>query len=238
MIPQSVMMFAAGLGTRMRPLTYTCPKPLIAISGRALIDYSLDHFAAAGITTAVVNVHHLADRLEQHLQARQQPRIVISDERKQLRDQGGGIKHALPQLGEGPFFVCNTDSFWIEGPSASLKRLAAAFDPERMDMLLLVAATADSVGFDGKGDFDMDAQGRLSRPAPQRIAPFAYTGVGILRPEPFQAATEEVFPLAPFFWQAAQRGRLFGIRLDGLWLNVERPETIAKVERALALSQS
>jgi MurNAc alpha-1-phosphate uridylyltransferase len=236
MRPTTAMVFAAGLGTRMRPLTLTKPKPLIEVAGRTLIDHCLDRFAENGVETAVVNVHYLPDQIEAHLASRTTPRIVISDERALLLDQGGGIARARASLGEAPFYVCNTDAFWVEGPRSNLARRADAFDPERMDALLLVAAGAGAVGVDWPGDFEMDAHGRLSQRRAQRVAPFVYTGVGILKPQLFDGVSEEVFRLAPFFWKAAEAGRLFGLRLDGLWLHVGRPETIAEAEEAIARS--
>ena len=236
MKPKLVFVFAAGLGTRMRPLTEKTPKPLIEVAGKPLIDHSLDRFAEDGVETAIVNVHYLADSIEAHLAARTRPRIVISDERARLLDQGGAIKKARALIGAAPFYVCNTDAFWIEGPCANLARLAAAFDPAAMDAMLLVASTPGAVGVDWPGDFEMDPDGRLTRREPQTVAPFVYTGVGILKPELFDGVAEDVFKLAPFFWRAAEAGRLFGLRLDGLWLHVGRPETIAEAERAIAAS--
>jgi MurNAc alpha-1-phosphate uridylyltransferase len=234
--PKLVFVFAAGLGTRMRPLTEKLPKPLIEVAGKPLIDHCLDRFADDGVETAIVNVHYLADAIEAHLKPRARPRIVISDERLQLLDQGGAIKKARAQIGEAPFYVCNTDAFWIEGPRANLDRLAAAFDRARMDAILLVASTPGAVGVDWPGDFEMDKQGRLSRRDPKTVAPFVYTGVGILKPELFDGVEADVFRLAPFFWRAAEQGRLFGVRLDGLWLHVGRPETIGEAEAALERS--
>jgi MurNAc alpha-1-phosphate uridylyltransferase len=227
------MVFAAGLGARMRPITDTLPKPLVNVAGKALIDHCLDRFAEAGLERAIVNVHWLADQIEAHLSSRREPSIVISDERAELLDQGGGIKRALPLLGAAPFFLCNTDAFWIEGASSNLERLAAAFDPERMDAALLVAASAGAVGVDWPGDFTLDAEGRLAAREARRVAPFVYTGVGIIKPELFAEQPTQVFRLAPFFFEAARNGRLFGVRLDGLWLHVGRPESIAEAERAI-----
>ena len=227
------MVFAAGLGARMRPITATMPKPLVEVAGKALIDHCLDRFAEAGVERAIVNVHWLADQIEAHLAHRAAPKIDISDERAKLLDQGGGIKKALPLLGEAPFFLCNTDAFWIEGPRSNLERLAAAFDPERMDAILLVASSARAVGVDWPGDFTLDADGRLAEREARRVAPFVYTGVGIIKPELFADEPADVFRLAPFFFEAARKGRLFGARLDGLWLHVGRPESIAEAERAI-----
>jgi MurNAc alpha-1-phosphate uridylyltransferase len=227
------MVFAAGLGTRMRPITDTLPKPLVKVAGRALIDHCLDRFAGAGVGRAIVNVHWLPGQIEAHLASRRAPRILISDERERLLDQGGGIKKALPLIGPDPFFLCNTDAFWIEGPRSNLKRLAAAFDPDIMDAILLVASGAGAVGVDWPGDFMMTREGRLEPREPRHVAPFVYTGVGIIKPELFQGVADDVFRLAPFFLRAAAEGRLFGARLDGLWLHVGRPETIAEAEAAI-----
>jgi MurNAc alpha-1-phosphate uridylyltransferase len=235
-MPKTAMVFAAGLGTRMRPITNDTPKPLVPVAGRALMDYALDAFARAGVETAIVNVHWLADQIEAHLRARPAPRIVISDERAKLLDQGGGLRKALPHLGDAPFFVCNTDAFWVEGPRSNLERMAQAWDPEIMDALLLVAPTATSVGVDWPGDFTMEPDGRLVKREERRVAPFVYSGVGILKPELIARESDEVFRLAPIFFAAAERGRLHGLRLDGMWLHVGTPEAIGEAERAIQRS--
>ncbi|HKN31055.1 MAG TPA: nucleotidyltransferase family protein [Roseiarcus sp.] len=232
-IPKTAMVFAAGLGKRMRPITDATPKPLVKVAGRALIDHCLDRLAANGVERAIVNVHWRAGQIEAHLAHRKSPRIIISDERAKLLDQGGGIKRALPAIGRDPFLLCNTDSFWIEGPRSNIARLADAFDPDVMDILLVVAASAGAVGVDWPGDFTMTREGRLAPREPPHVAPFVYTGVGIIKPQLFEDETADVFRLAPFFHAAAARGRLFGLRLDGLWLHVGRPETIAEAERAI-----
>jgi N-acetyl-alpha-D-muramate 1-phosphate uridylyltransferase len=232
-VPETAMVFAAGLGMRMRPLTDKLPKPLIKVGGRALIDHCLDRLADSGVERAIVNVHWLADQIEAHLARRRSPKILISDERSKLLDQGGGIKRALPMIGKDPFLICNTDAFWIEGPRSNLARLAAAFDPEAMDILLLVAAGAGAVGVDWPGDFTMSREGALTPREPRHVAPFVYTGVGIVKPELFASEPAEVFRLAPYFHAAAAKGRLYGVRLDGLWVHVGRPETIAEAERAI-----
>ena len=233
---RNAMVFAAGLGTRMRPLTNTRPKPLVDVAGRALIDHVLDRLALDEIETAIVNVHYLADQIEAHLRARISPRIVISDERDKLLDQGGGIKKVLPLLGKEPFLMCNTDAFWVEGPSSNIRRLAQAWDPARMDALLLVAASATSVGVDWPGDFTMNAEGQLQKREERDVAPFVYTGVGIIKPELFADETRDVFRLAPFFFNAAAQGRLYGQRLEGLWLHVGTPDAVGEAERAIARS--
>jgi MurNAc alpha-1-phosphate uridylyltransferase len=236
-MPEAAMVFAAGLGARMRPITHTCPKPLVRVGDRVLMDYTLDALAHAGVARAIVNVHWLADQIETHLAARTQPRILISDERAKLLDQGGGIVKALGALGPDPFFICNTDAFWIEGPRSNLQAMADAWDPDKMDVLLLAAATANSVGVDWPGDFTMEADGALVQRKEGQVAPFIYSGFGIVKPELFAGETRDAFRLAPTFFDAAARGRLYGVRLDGLWLHVGTPEAIAEAEAAIARSK-
>ena len=227
------MVFAAGLGIRMRPITDSLPKPLVKVGGRTLIDHCLDRLAENGVERAIVNVHWLADQIEAHLAKRNSPTILISDERSRLLDQGGGIKRALPLIGGDPFLLCNTDAFWIEGPRSNIRRLAEAYDPAAMDILLLVAATAGAVGVDWPGDFAMSRRGLLKPREPRQVTPFVYTGVGIVKPQLFGGQTADVFRLAPFFHAAADKGRLYGVRLDGLWVHVGRPAAIAEAESAI-----
>jgi MurNAc alpha-1-phosphate uridylyltransferase len=234
--PDIAMVFAAGLGTRMRPLTEVTPKPMIPIGGRPMLDHLLDRLAQAGVGTAIVNVHHLPEQIERHVAARTKPRIVISDERARLLDQGGGIAKVLPLIGDKPFLIANTDALWIEGPASNLARLAQAWDADRMDALLLIAASATSIGVDWSGDFLMDAEGRLTKRPEREVAPFVYTGVGIIKPHLFAQETREVFRLAPILFEAAEKGRLFGVRLEGQWLHVGTPEAIGEAELALARS--
>jgi MurNAc alpha-1-phosphate uridylyltransferase len=231
-IPRTAMVFAAGLGTRMRPLTLQTPKPLVRVAGRSLIDYALDDCAAAGVETAIVNVHYLADQIEAHLVGRSSPKIVISDERERLLDQGGGIRKVLPLIGDAPFYVWNTDAFWFDAPRANLLTLAQAWDPDKMDAALLLAPTQGSIGVDWDGDFDVTPEGRIVRPAGPR--PYVYAGVGLLKPQLFAQETQEVFRLAPFFFAAAEQGRLFGVVSEGLWLHVGAVDAIGAAERAIA----
>jgi MurNAc alpha-1-phosphate uridylyltransferase len=230
------MVLAAGLGQRMRPITRTLPKPLVRISGKTLIDYTLDRLAEAGIETAVVNVHHLADLVEGHLRGRTRPRIVISDERDVLLETGGGLKRALPLLGDEPFLTLNSDSLWIEGPTPNLTRLIEAWDPQRMDILMLLALGATSVGYDGRGDFTMDSQGRLQRRKEREIAPFVYAGVAIVKPDLLRDTPDGPFSANLLYDRAIADGRLYGLRLDGQWLHVGDPPSIAAAEHSLAAS--
>jgi len=226
------MVFAAGLGTRMRPITDRTPKPLVSVAGRTLIDRALDEFEEAGVETAIVNVHHLADQIESHLASRARPRIVISNERDLLLDQGGGIKKALPLIGDAPFFICNTDAFWIDAARSNILALAEAFDADRMDAALLLAPTQESVGIDWGGDFELDAQGRIIRREGPK--PYVYAGVGLMMPQVFAGVADDVFKLAPFFFEAARKGRLYGVVSSGLWLHVGTVAAIEEAERAIA----
>jgi N-acetyl-alpha-D-muramate 1-phosphate uridylyltransferase len=235
-MPRTAMVLAAGEGRRMRPLSENVPKPLVQVGGRALIDYCLDGLAAAGVEKAVVNVHHLADKIETHLKGRSAPKIVISDERDARLETGGGVKRALPLLGNAPFLLRNSDSFWIEGVRSNLSWLAGAWDDARMDAILLLASTVHAVGYSGRGDFALDKDGRLSRRAERSVASFVYAGAAILSPRLFEGAPEGAFSLNVLFDKAIEIGRLFGTRLDGLWINVETPAAIAPAEAAIAAS--
>jgi N-acetyl-alpha-D-muramate 1-phosphate uridylyltransferase len=232
-LPKTAMVLAAGLGTRMRNLTQTQPKPLVKVLNKALIDHVLDRLSAAGVRTALVNVHHFADAIEAHLKARQHPRIVISDERAGLLGTGGGIARALPQIGDEPFFIVNSDSIWLEGVVPNLIRLAHAYDEARMNALLLVAATATSLGYDGRGDFNLDSEGRLEPRAEQETAPFVYIGAAVLSPRLFADAPAGAFPLTHLFHAAQQAGRLHGLRLEGTFLHVGTPEAVVVAEQAI-----
>jgi MurNAc alpha-1-phosphate uridylyltransferase len=228
------MVLAAGLGRRMGALAADRPKPMVEVAGRPLIDHVLDRLVAAGADPVVVNVHHHADRLEAHLRRRTRPAIVISDERDGLLETGGGIRRALPLLGAAPFFVMNGDTIWIEDGVANLARLAAAFDPGRMDALLLLAGRDRSIGYEGRGDFLRAADGRLARRPAEGGAPFVYAGAAILDPALFGDTPEGPFSLNLVFDRAIAAGRVFGIALDGLWMHVGTPEAVAEADRRYA----
>ena len=230
------MVLAAGLGTRMRPLTERRPKPLLEVGGKALIDHVLDRLADAGVERAVVNVHHFAEQIERHLAARTKPHIVISDERGLLLGTGGGVAKALPALGEAPFFHINSDTIWIDGVKPNLTRLAEAFDPTAMDALLLLAPTIGSIGYAGRGDFVMAPDGRLRRRGEREVAPFVYAGAAILTPALFAGAPAGEFPLTDLFERAAHAGRLHGLRLEGLWMHVGSPDAVVSAEAAIRAS--
>jgi len=234
--PRRAMVLAAGVGVRMRPLTDHMPKPLVSVGGRALIDHVLDRLAEAGVERAIVNVHHFADQIERHLAGRQRPQMVISDERERLLDTGGGIVKSMAALGEAPFYLVNADTIWIEGVRPNLDRLAVAFDLAAMDGLLLLAPTATSIGYEGRGDFALAADGRLRRRAERELVPFVYAGAAILSPALFAAAPAGAFSLTRLFDRAEAQGRLHGLRLEGLWMHVGTPTAIAEAEAAIVAS--
>jgi len=220
----------------MLPITATMPKPLVKVGGRSLIDFALDRLLEAGIETVVVNVHHFADMLEAHLRTRKMPHIVVSDERAEVLETGGGVKKALPLLGQGPFITFNSDSIWIEGQKPNLKRLVEAWDPDSMDILMLVAPLSTSVGYEGRGDFSMDPSGRLRRRTGDETVPFVYAGVAIVKPELVAGTPDGPFSANLFYDRAIAKDRLYGLQLDGQWLHVGEPQAIAEAEERLAAS--
>jgi MurNAc alpha-1-phosphate uridylyltransferase len=234
--PRHAMVLAGGLGTRMRPFNGHIPKPLVKVGGKALIDYGLDRLADAGVERAVVNVHHLADQIEAHLKSRQRPHIVISDERNELLGTAGGVIKALPQLGGGPFFHINSDTVWIDGVTPNLLRLAGGFDPASMDALLLLAPTTSSIGYTGRGDFAMAADGTLARRGERDVVPFVYAGAAILTPAFFAGVDAGPSSMSPLFDRAIEAQRLYGFRLEGLWMHVGTPEAVAAAEAAILAS--
>jgi MurNAc alpha-1-phosphate uridylyltransferase len=229
------MVLAAGLGTRMRAFNGQVPKPLVPVGGKALIDYVLDRLAEAGVERAIVNVHHLADQIERHLATRRQPAIEFSDERGELLGTGGGVVKALPRLGDA-FFHVNSDTIWIDGVKPNLSRLAEAFNPERMDALLLLAPTASSIGYSGRGDFTMAPDGHLTRRGERDVVPFVYAGAAVLTPAFFAGVAPGPSEMSPLFDRAIEAGRLYGLRLEGQWMHVGTPEAVKAAEAAILAS--
>jgi N-acetyl-alpha-D-muramate 1-phosphate uridylyltransferase len=226
------MVLAAGEGRRMRPLTEETPKPLLRLDGRTLLDHALDRVAAAGIGEAVVNAHWLAEQVAGTIARRERPRCALSAE-PTLLETGGGVKLALPRLGRGPFLVCNGDAFWLDGPASTIGRLAAAFDAERMDALLLLVRTAQIHADVGRGDFLLDPLGAARRPREREIAPYLFGGVQILSPAVFAAAPEGPFSLNLLYDRAIEAGRLHGLVHDGAWFHLSTPRDLADAEAAL-----
>ncbi|MGB8816445.1 MAG: nucleotidyltransferase family protein [Rhizobiaceae bacterium] len=228
------MVLAAGLGKRMRPITDTIPKPLVPVAGIPLMDWGLDHLVDAGVRTAVVNVHYLADQVEAHLGSRADIAIRISDEREALLESGGGIIKALPLLGSDPFFLINSDTFWLDADEPNLIRLATAFDPATMDILLMLADHDHATGHGDKSDFTLGHDCRLARFAEGGGKGYIYAGVAILHPRIFADANTDSHSLNQEFNAAISSGRLFGLPMTGHWITVGTPDAIEPAERVVA----
>jgi N-acetyl-alpha-D-muramate 1-phosphate uridylyltransferase len=235
----AAMVLCAGLGTRMAtPGNDTLPKPLVRLHDKALVDHALDRIAAAGIERAVVNLHHKADMIESHLRGRRSPHVEFSDEREALLDTGGGVKKALPRLGRGAFLIHNADSVWIEGVGSNLRRLAAAWDDRAMDCLLMLALASSSHGYQGRGDFALESDGRIRRRrVEQEIVPFAFTGVSLAHPRLFDDAPNVAFSLNRVWSRAIAAGRAYGMRMEGVWMHVGTPAALAEAEACLSGSR-
>jgi len=230
----TAMVLAAGLGKRMRPLTAAQPKPLVRVAGKALIDHALDRLASAGVAKAVVNVHYLADALEVHVRERAAPAVTISDERDKLLETGGGIVKALRAgLLPDPFFTVNSDNIWLEGPRDAFGDLSRAWDPDKMDALLLLVPHSSAHNYVGKGDFHMDAVGKVSRRRSGRVAPFIYSGIQLVSRRLFEDAPEGPFSTNVLWNRAIEADRLYGVRFTGEWFEVGHPGAIAPTEAAL-----
>src|SRR6202166_3576222 len=234
--PTKAMVLAAGLGVRMRPLTDRMPKPLVRVAGRALLDHALNKLGVADVGEAVVNVHYLPDQIIDHVAARTRPRVTISDERDRVLGTGGGVVKALPLLGQTPFFHVNADTLWIDGVRPNLTRLAETFDPARMDVLLLMAPTTSSIGYNGRGDYAMLPDGAPRKPREHQVVPFVYAGVAIMSPSLFADAPSGEFSLTRMFDRANEQERLFGLRLDGVWMHVGTPDAVHAGEEAFLAS--
>jgi MurNAc alpha-1-phosphate uridylyltransferase len=228
--PKKAMILAAGLGTRMAPLTASRPKPLIELKGKALIDYAIDRFVQNGVNFVVVNVHYMAEQLVAHLKKRKDVEIRICDETDAILDTGGAIARALPYFEGEAFFTHNSDSLWVEGMGSALGRMSARWNPETMDALMLVAPTVTAIGFEGRGDFEMDALGALKRRQEMSVAPFVWTGVQIVHPRLFDGAPKGRFSINPLWDRAIEKERLFGLRLDGVWIHVGSPQALEDAE--------
>jgi MurNAc alpha-1-phosphate uridylyltransferase len=226
------MVLAAGLGTRMRPLTEAVPKPLLALRGRSLLDHALDRLDEAGIGEVVVNAYHLAPQVVAACEARVRPHCTVLVE-DTLLETGGGIRNALPHLGDAPFAVVNGDAYWLDGPTPALTRLAAAFDPARMDALLLMVRAATVEGDVGLGDFLLDPVGRLRRPGEREVAPYIYAGVQIIHPRLLEGTEPGRFGLMGPWMRAIEAERLYGLVHDGAWFHLSTPPDLQRAEEVL-----
>ncbi len=236
-IPKTAMVLAAGKGKRMRPITNNLPKPMVAVAGRTLLDHALDRVEEAGIKKAVVNTHYLAERIEQHLKQRASPNIVISFE-KELLETGGGVKKALKEFGDEPFFVINSDALFLNGSLNALERLAERWNPDEMDALLMLHSTVEAYGYDGSGDFEMDPMGKIIRKPERQIAPYLFTGIQILHPRVFEDTPEGPFSLNVIYNKLIDEERLYGVDHDGEWFHVGTPEGLDQAETYMSVRYS
>jgi N-acetyl-alpha-D-muramate 1-phosphate uridylyltransferase len=233
-MPGTAMVMAAGKGTRMMPLTASKPKPLVEVAGTTLLDHVLDLLRGAGVGRIVVNVHYFADQIEQHLARHAEDfDVAISDERDLLRDTGGGLIKALPLIPDDPFFCINADNWFADTPEHALELMARAWDPARMDVLMLVVPFARAGNSQGQGDFDLDADGRLSREGPKRARPYVWTGIQLLARKVVCNPPADVFSTNVFWDRAIAAGRCHGIVHQGDWFDVGYPEAITITEVAL-----
>ena len=232
--PKSAMVMAAGMGSRMAHLTEHRPKPLVEVGGRALIDYAIERLVEAGVEKIVINVHYKAELLIDHFAGRTEAEFVISDERGELLETGGGIVKALDHFEDQPFFVHNSDSVWIETGAPNLTRMAQEWDDARMDCLMLLAPTNASLGFTGKGDFHKAPDGTLARRRSEEIAEFVWNGVQIIHPRLFANAPQGAFSTNLVWDHAIEASRLFGSRLEGTWMHIGDPQAVQAAEDFIA----
>jgi MurNAc alpha-1-phosphate uridylyltransferase len=235
MIPYKAMVLAAGLGTRLKPVTDTLPKPLVQVDNRALIDHALDRLEAVGVGEVVVNTHYLAEQLQAHLSGRKSPVLQISHE-DDLLDTGGGIAKALPLLGDDPFLAVNADAFWLNGPYDALQRMAHTWDDDTMDGLLLLHSTVEAYGYTGLGDFCAPlGDGVLTRRLEGEVSPWLFTGIQMLHPRLFKTAPDGAFSLNLLYDRAIESGRLLSVVHDGEWFHVGTPQGLEEAETYMHL---
>ncbi|TDQ83436.1 MurNAc alpha-1-phosphate uridylyltransferase [Dongia mobilis] len=232
-VPHTAMVMAAGLATRLRPITDSLPKALVPVLGVPMLDVVLNRLRDAGVKRVVINLHHLGEQIRAHLKDRADLEILYSEE-TEILETGGGIVQALPLLGDDPFFTVNAKIIWLNGKTDALHRLAAAWDDARMDALLLLQPTVTAVGYDGIGDFTLDQEGRVRRRREWQVAPFLYAGIQICHPRLFRDAPQGKFSTNLLWDRAIEQDRLYGLRHDGEWYHVSTPQHLAEVERHLS----
>ena len=232
--PKTAMVLAAGLGLRMRPITDKTPKPMVKVADRTLLDHALDRLKAVGVEKAVVNTHHLGEQISGHLKFRRDMEIVISDEAGALLETGGGVKKALPHLGSDPFYVVNADVLWLNGTTDGLARLAASWEDDKMDVLLMLHSTVEAYGYIGRGDFVIDPLGKLARRPEREVAPYVFTGIEIVHPRALAGTPDGAFSMNVVFDRLLEKERLYGIVHDGEWFDVGTPDGLSQAESYMA----
>ncbi len=231
-IPKRAMILAAGRGLRMRPITDNTPKPMVHLAGQPLLSHALQRLEAVGVTDIVINTHYLADKIERYYRKYTGAALIFSRE-KNLLETGGGVKFARSMLGEDPFFVINSDAFWLNGPNDALARLASQWSSEQMDALLMLHSTVDAYGYDGIGDFHCKSDGHLLRRSEKEVVPWLFTGIQIIEPTCLDNAPQEPFSLNWLYDRALEHKRLFGIIHDGEWFHIGTPLGLDEAERYL-----
>ena len=229
-IPKKAMVLAAGLGRRLRPITNNLPKPLVKVANRTLLDHTLDHLVAAGVECVVVNIHYLADQIKQHLTSRKDLEVIISSEETSLLETGGGVKKVIEFFDDQPFYISNADVFWLNGPTMALGRMIEQWDDSKMDVLLLLHSTVEAYGYNGNGDFELDANGKLSRRLEREVTPYLFTGVQIIHPRIFLDSPEGKFSLNIIYDKAIDSENLYGVVHDGEWFHIGTPHGLDEAE--------
>ncbi len=238
-IGKSAMVLCAGLGTRMQPLTLTMPKPLVEVAGKPLIAHSVDQLKDNGVTNIVINAHYLADQIKTWVDQQNDSTLTLSDETELLLETGGGVLKAKSMLGPAPFFVLNSDAFWVDRPGTStLKKMCRNFNREKCDFLLLLAKHEAAIGFDGKGDFFLASDGRLKRRGSEEFAPYIFAGCYLVHPRVLVNCPDGAFSMNVLWDRALASGRIWGMVHDGLWLHVGTPQAIGEAEQAIEIFQS
>jgi len=239
----------AGMGSRMAPLTDHMPKPMVSLDGRPLIDHVIERLKKVGVQKFIVNVHYLADQLEAHLKSHNDPNIIISDERGQLLDTGGGLIKASDHLDDAPFFIHNSDSVWLEDetkPSSNLARMVANFDTSKMQTLMLLADREKSLGYEGKGDFILNEDNTIARRPDTITSDYVFAGVSIAHPSLLQEsqegapqeASKGAFSLNKLWDTSLQKHTAFGLKHHGLWMHVGTPEALSDAQERINQAKS
>lgn len=229
MVKQAFIL-GAGFGSRMRPLTDTIPKPMVPLAGKPLIDHVIDRLTSVGVEKIVVNVHYLADVLETHLRQINGPEIIISDERAELLDTGGGVKKALEHFGNEPFFIHNSDSVWVEREQNNLAEMVKIFNSKTMDNLLCLANRQTSLGYDGNGDFLLDKEGLISRKPSDVASDHVFIGASIATSNLFQSSPDGAFSLNKLWDASIAKNRVYGLQHQGIWMHVGTTDALSDAE--------
>lgn len=230
--PDTAFILAAGKGTRMRPHTDTKPKPMVQLAGRPLIDYTVDALVRDNVRKIVVNLHHFGNVIENHLTQRQDINVGFSKE-SALLDTGGGVRKAARMLGDAPFYVLSGDGYWTEGHGATaLQRLADFWDPDKMDVLILLQKADAMTLTEGVGDYNLNKDGRAVR-SRDKTGEYMFTSIRIMKPEALRGTPEDAFSYLDILDKVESEGRLYGLVHDGDWHHISTPQDLDRVNSSL-----